>query len=181
MMNDQAEQLRHHVKGHTNVAKTISIVSGKGGVGKSNTALNFCIELQKRGKKVLLFDLDIGMGNIDILLGKTPKYTIVDLFTDFMPIHDMIEIGPKGLSYIAGGCSLNDLVQMDPYKLDYFFQQYDLLVMEFDYIFFDMGAGATESSLAFILSSDECIVVTTPEPTAITDAYSMIKQIVLKK
>src|SRR5699024_9929085 len=97
------------------------------------------------------------------------------------PIHDMIETGPKGLSYIAGGSSLNDLVHMDPYKLDYFFQQYDLLVRDYDYIFFDMGAGATESSLAFILSSDECIVVTTPEPTAITDAYSMIKQIVIKK
>src|SRR5699024_11894680 len=90
----------------------------------SNTVLNFSIELQKKGKKVLLFDLDIGMGNVDILLGKDAEHSIVDLFDDFMPIHDIIETGPKGLSYIAGGSSLNNLIAIDQYKLDYFFKQY---------------------------------------------------------
>ena len=179
-MIDQAGKLRRHMTDQPR-AKTLAIVSGKGGVGKSNTVLNFSIELQKRGKNVLLFDLDIGMGNIDILLGKKTNHTIADLFNDFMPIHDMIESGPKGLSYIAGGSSLNHLIDMDCYKLDYFFQQYELLTQVYDYIFFDMGAGVTETSLSLLLASDECIVVTTPEPTAITDAYSMIKQVVRRQ
>lgn len=179
-MIDQAEKLRNHVQKQLS-AKTIAIISGKGGVGKSNTILNFSIELQKQGKQVLLFDLDVGMGNIDILLGSDTANTIVDLFNDFMPIHDIIESGPKGLSYIAGGSSLSDIMDIDHHRLDYFFQQYELLVKDYDYIFFDMGAGVTETSLSFVLASDECMLITTPEPTAITDAYSMIKQVINKQ
>src|SRR5699024_11791712 len=141
-MVDQAEKLRNQINMQPN-AKTIAVISGKGGVGKSNTVRNFSIELQKQGKKVLLFDLDIVMCNVDILLGKDAEHSIVDLFYDFMPIHDIIEIGPKGLSYIAGGSSLNNLIAIDKYKLDYFFKQYELVVKDYDYIFFDMGAGVT--------------------------------------
>lgn len=180
-MYDQAERLRNRLKGQDKQAKTIAIVSGKGGVGKSNTALNFSIELQNRGKKVLLFDLDVGMGNIDILLGNESKHSIVNLFNEFLPIHDIIELGPKGLSYIAGGSSLNELIQLDEDKLNYFYEQYDRLVNDYDYILFDLGAGASISSMSFVLSSDECVVITTPEPTSITDAYSMIKHIILQR
>lgn len=179
-MVDQAEKLRNQINMQPN-AKTIAVISGKGGVGKSNTVLNFSIELQKQGKKVLLFDLDIGMGNVDILLGKDAEHSIVDLFDDFMPIHDIMETGPKGLSYIAGGSSLNNLIAIDQYKLDYFFKQYELVVKDYDYIFFDMGAGVTETSLSLVLASDECLLITTPEPTAITDAYSMVKQVITKQ
>lgn len=179
-MYDQAERLRHKLTSNQKQAKTLAFASGKGGVGKSNTALNFAIELQERNKSVLLFDLDIGMGNIDILLGNRSKYSIVDFFTDFMPIDGIIELGPKGLSYIAGGANLNDLVQLDDEKLHYFFEQYDGLAHMYDYIIFDLGAGVTSTSLSFILAADECFMVTTPEPTSITDAYSVVKQIILK-
>lgn len=179
-MHDQAEHLRNRMNGNIeeNNCKTIAVISGKGGVGKSTTVLNFAIELQNKGKRVLIFDLDIGMGNIDILLGQPSKYTILNFLEEFLPIHDMIEIGPKGLSYIAGGSGFNDLLELDETKLNYFFTQYELLTKEYDYIFFDLGAGVTKSSLAFILASDECFLVTTPEPTSIADAYSMIKHIV---
>lgn len=179
-MRDQAHHLRNRMNGanEKNSCKTIAVISGKGGVGKSTTVLNFAIELQKKGKRALIFDLDIGMGNIDILLGQQSKYTILNLFEEFLPIHDMIEVGPKGLSYIAGGSGFNNLLELDETKLDYFFSQYELLTEEYDYIFFDLGAGVTKSSLAFILSSDECFLITTPEPTSIADAYSMIKHIV---
>lgn len=179
-MHDQAEHLRNRMNGNIeeNNCKTIAVISGKGGVGKSTTVLNFAIELQNKGKRVLIFDLDIGMGNIDILLGQPSKYTILNFLEGFLPIHDMIEIGPKGLSYIAGGSGFNDLLELDETKLNYFFTQYELLTKEYDYIFFDLGAGVTKSSLAFILASDECFLVTTPEPTSIADAYSMIKHIV---
>lgn len=178
-MYDQAERLRRQLTPNTAQAKTIAFVSGKGGVGKSNTALNFAIELQASGKTVLLFDLDIGMGNIDILLGNRSKYTIVDFFTNSNSLYGIIESGPKGLSYIAGGASLNEILQLNNDKLDYFFQQFDLLSDTYDYIIFDLGAGVTSTMLSLILAADECFVITTPEPTAITDAYSLVKQIVI--
>jgi len=178
-MTDQATTLRNRMryKGE-HQCRTIAVTSGKGGVGKSSTVLNFAIELQRRGKRVLIFDLDIGMGNIDILLGQQSTYTIANFFEEFLPIHDMIEIGPKGLSFIAGGTGFNDLLELDAEKLNYFFSEYEQLTKDYDYIFFDLGAGVTKSSLAFILSCDEVFLITTPEPTSIADAYSMIKHIV---
>ncbi|WP_226376917.1 MinD/ParA family protein [Oceanobacillus halotolerans] len=161
--------------------KTISVVSGKGGVGKSNVALNFALELIQYKKKVLIFDLDVGMGNIDILLGLQAEQTIVDMFTKQLSIYDIIESGPKGLSYIAAGTGLTNFFALDQTKIDYFFQQYDQLIEVYDYIIFDMGAGITQDSLLFIMASDECFVVTTPEPTSITDAYSMVKHILNNK
>src|SRR5699024_1886129 len=177
-MRDQASKLRNIVSGNDRTAKTISIVSGKGGVGKSNTAVNFALELLKRDKKVLIFDLDIGMGHIDILIGNDSKYSIANLFADFLPIRDMIELGPHNLSYVAGGSSLNELIQLDDKKLQYFYDQFEEVANDYDYILFDLGAGASDATMSFILSSDESIVITTPEPTAITDAYSMIKHMV---
>ncbi|MFZ3576625.1 MinD/ParA family protein [Virgibacillus sp. DJP39] len=179
-MNDQAMSLRRKLQqvNDPRQAKTISIVSGKGGVGKSNFALNFSLELLKNNKKVLLFDLDVGMGNIDILVGLNAKRTIVDMFDEKLGIHDIIEKGPGNLSYIAAGNGLSSLFILDNDKKDYFLEQYNELVQLYDYIVFDMGAGATREGLFFILASDECIVITTPEPTSITDAYGMIKHIV---
>ncbi|MFB4167478.1 MinD/ParA family protein [Virgibacillus sp. JSM 102003] len=178
-MHDQAASLRRQleISKDPRQTRTIAVVSGKGGVGKSNVALNFSLELLSQDKKVLLMDLDVGMGNIDILLGLHSEKTIVDMFTDRLSVHDIIETGPRGLAYIAAGSGLTDLFLMDEEKRDYFYQQYDELVKLYDYIIFDMGAGATNDSLSMILASDECIVVTTPEPTSITDAYGMIKHI----
>lgn len=179
-MHDQAENLRKKLANAKNSiqAKTIAIVSGKGGVGKSNVAINFSLELLKSEKKVLIFDLDVGMGNIHILLGIQPKYTISNMFTNKLPICDIIEEGPNGLSFIAGGSGLSDLFTMNQDDSNYFFSQYEELLHLYDYIIFDMGAGATKDSLSFILAADECVIVTTPEPTSITDAYGMIKHIV---
>lgn len=178
-MHDQAASLRRQLEISKNPrqARTIAVVSGKGGVGKSNVALNFSLELLNQDKKVLLLDLDVGMGNIDILLGLHSEKSIVDMFTDHLSVHDIIETGPRGLAYVAAGSGLTNLFLMDEEKRDYFYQQYDELVKLYDYIIFDMGAGATNDSLSLILASDECIVVTTPEPTSITDAYGMIKHI----
>lgn len=182
LINDQAENLRRQLatKKNTHHAKTISIVSGKGGVGKSNFALNFSLELIDNGKKVLLFDLDVGMGNIDILLGLHANSTLIDMLHKNLSIHDIIEIGPNELAYISGGSGLNDFFSLDQRKKRIFYEQYSKLLSLYDYIIFDMGAGVTSDSLFFVLASDECIVITTPEPTSITDGYSMIKHIVNK-
>ncbi len=183
MFEDQASSLRKKLKQDNPLpdlkqAKTVSIISGKGGVGKSNVALNLSLELVSQKNRVLLFDLDIGMGNIDILMGVPARKSIVNLLQNYERIEDIIETGPKGLGYIAGGSGLNELFSLNKESKDYFFEQYHKLVSSYDYIIFDMGAGATKDTMSFILASDECIVVTTPEPTSITDAYGMIKHIV---
>src|SRR5699024_9701876 len=156
----------------------IAVVSGKGGVGKSSISLNFSLELLRREKKVLLMDMDIGMGNIDILLGLNPKYTVMDMFIHRLSIHDIIETGPNSLAHLAGGRALNTCFTMHQTRQAYFFQHLGQLAQLYDYIIFDMGAGETNDSLFFITTPDECIVVTTPEPTSITNAYRMIKHIV---
>lgn len=179
-MSDQAERLRHRLKQlhSTKRARTIAVASGKGGVGKSNFTINFGLKLIQQDKKVLIIDMDIGMGNIDILLGVTPTYSFVDLFHHGRSIHDIIEIGPNNLSYIAGGSGLSEVFQLDETKFQHFHSQFESLITSYDYILFDMGAGATNDSLNFISAADEAIVVTTPEPTSITDAYAMIKHLV---
>lgn len=177
-MSDQAKKLRQMLHHHDKKAKTISVVSGKGGVGKSNTSLNFALQLLQLDYKVLLIDLDVGMGNIDILVGNDANYSIANLFNDYSPINDIIELGPNNLNYIAGGTSLEEIVHLRNEQLQFFFDEMEKVVQLYDYILFDLGAGVSEAALSFVLASDECIVLTTPEPTAITDAYSMIKHII---
>ena len=182
-MSDQAERLRNRLK-ETHIktrARTIAIASGKGGVGKSNFTINFALKLLEKKKTVLIIDMDIGMGNIDILLGVSPTYSFVDLFNHGRTIRDIIESGPKNLSYIAGGSGLTNIFQLDEEKFRYFQSQFDSLITSYDFILFDMGAGATNDSLHFITAADEAIVVTTPEPTSITDAYAMIKHLVRRE
>lgn len=174
-MKDQAEGLRvklnkFEIKEN---AKAIAVVSGKGGVGKSNFSLNFSISLAKRGYKVLLFDMDIGMGNLDILMGKSSERTIVDYLSGAVSLYDCMMDGPEGIKYIGGGSGLNQLVNMN--QLNTLAEELDRVFADFDFLIFDMGAGASEGSLKFLLSVHEIIVITTPEPTALMDAYAMMK------
>src|SRR5690625_6074660 len=161
-MHDQATGLRQKLEMNGNVkqAKTISVVNGKGGVGKSNIAINFSISLLRRQKKVLLIDLDVGMRNVDVLLGLHASRTIIDMFNQGLSIHDITEKGPNGLAYISGGSALADFFTLDQIKMEYFLKQYEALVWMYDYIIFDMGAGVTSDSMFFVLAYDECLVVT---------------------
>lgn len=180
-MMDQAEALRKKLASMNddNHPKTIAVISGKGGVGKSNLSLNFSIALSNYGKKVLLFDMDIGMGNIDILMGITAHHTIADLFEDNLTINDIIIKGTEGIDYIAGGNGLPNLFKLDDKKTEYLIDQLQLVLNEYDFVLFDMGAGMTEENVKFLMAMDEIFVITTPEPTSITDAYSAIKYICL--
>ncbi|WP_188205824.1 MinD/ParA family protein [Alkalibacillus aidingensis] len=186
MVRDQAYELRQRMlkataKTNNQQAYTIAIFSGKGGVGKSNVALNFGLGLCREGKKVLILDLDIGMGNIDILLGLQPKQSLSTMLEKKLQISDIIELGPNNLSYIAAGTGLTDFFHMDQRRYEYFLEQFNAISTTFDYIIFDLGAGMSEDHLAFIQSADECFVVTTAEPTSITDAYAAVKQMVVHR
>ncbi|MGP7817486.1 MinD/ParA family protein [Niallia sp. 01092] len=176
-MTDQAAILRERIQNfhRANHQKTLAVVSGKGGVGKSNVSVNFSLSLIKKGYSVLLIDMDIGMGNIDILMGTQSNFTIVDYFENKVSFSEMIMVGPKGIHYIAGGSGLSNFVQMGQQKMDRFFYDFTSFLNQYDYVLFDMGAGINNDSLSFILSVDEVIVVTTPEPTSITDAYAAMK------
>ncbi|WP_187393411.1 MinD/ParA family protein [Bacillus sp. E214] len=179
-MYDQAELLRQKIqyKKEEPSAKVIAVVSGKGGVGKSNFSLNFSIGLSKQNKKVLIIDIDVEMGNINILIGQTGRYTIANHFNEGIPLRMAISAGPEGIHYIPGGTGLTNFFKMDQKQFAHFSHQFQSILEEYDFIILDMGAGISEQSLQFIVSANELIYITTPEPTAITDAYSIMKYLV---
>ncbi len=177
-MRDQAEKLREKIKNkNAQIAKTIAVVSGKGGVGISNISINIALLLAKRGKKVLLFDFDIGMGNVHVLLGTDAQRTISDFLYQDILLQEIIYQGNNNVSFISAGNGFSNIVELDQRMVDRLILGLEELQHLFDYIIFDMGAGATNSNLQILLSVDDIFVVTTPEPTAITDAYSMMKYI----
>jgi flagellar biosynthesis protein FlhG len=179
-MRDQAESLRLRLSRRNEqqkATKAIAITSGKGGVGKSNVSLNFSIMLSKRGFRVLLLDMDIGMGNIDILLGQSSHATMIDLFYERLSLYELIKNGPENISFIAGGTGLANIFTMDEEKVDFFLTQLQSVSEQYDYLIFDMGAGISEDRLRLLKAVHEIFIVTTPEPTAMTDAYAMMKYV----
>ena len=182
-MIDQAKQLRERVlqkkgpKKESRPTRVIAVTSGKGGVGKSNFALNFALSLVQQNKKVLIFDVDLGFANVDVLLGRSNKESIASMIEKDLSIWDIIEEGPNGLLFISGGTGFNDLFRLDDEKLNKFFSELGTIQGHVDYIILDTGAGLSYENLRFILAADDVILVTTPEPTSITDAYSIVKMI----
>lgn len=180
-MSDQAQGLRnliqHQQEQKSRTTRIITVTSGKGGVGKSNFTLNFALTLQKKGYKVLVFDADIGLANIDVLMGVSSKYNLYHLLKKEKTISEIIQTGPNGLQFIAGGSGFNDLIRLTEEQVDYFADQVNLLNGHVDFIIFDTGAGLSKETLRFIIAAEETIVVTTPEPTSITDAYAIIKMV----
>ncbi|MDM5338089.1 MinD/ParA family protein [Fictibacillus enclensis] len=177
-MRDQAEQLRLRVQEtslQAKKAKVVSVLSGKGGVGKTNVAVNLSLALSGLGKKVVLVDLDIGMGNVHLLLGLTPRHTIADLFEHHLSVREIIEKGPGSLDYVGGDNGLLSLLELDRHSQVHFVRELEKISSAYDYIVFDIGAGLSEASLKFVLAGHEAILVATPEITSLTDAYSMIK------
>ncbi|SEN40976.1 flagellar biosynthesis protein FlhG [Paenibacillus sophorae] len=180
---DQAQSLRQLVAGQnrklsdrgTDTARIITVCSGKGGVGKSNFTLNFALALKSMGKRVLLFDADIGMANLDVLMGVSAKYNLYHLLSREAGIEQIIQTGPNRLPFIAGGSGMEELFSLSESDLNYFTSQIATIADEMDYILFDTGAGLSKETMKFIASADDCLVVTTPEPTAITDAYALMK------
>ncbi|OLN22880.1 hypothetical protein BTO30_07540 [Domibacillus antri] len=187
-MNDQAASLRKKLMQKTAAveplkkrrAKTLAIVSGKGGVGKTNISVNLAIGLARMNKKVLLFDMDIGMGNIYHLISKDPGHSIAEFFTKGVPLTDLINSGPEGILFIHGGSAAAQLFEWDETYTEKWIQALEQLVDDYDYILFDMGAGASKESLNILLAAEAVLTVSTPEPTAMTDAYSMMKFIFLR-
>lgn len=191
-MKDQAEKLREMIKKsttskndislkkRTNTTRVMAITSGKGGVGKTNFTINLAISLSKLGYKVVIFDADIGLANIDIILGVTPKHTIAEVLDGNKNITDIMTEGPNGLKIIAGGSGIAQLAQLNNEQLDILTAQLAKLEEYADFILIDTGAGLSDTVLNFVNVANEVILVTTPEPTSLTDGYAMIKTITSK-
>lgn len=181
-MLDQAERLRDLARESSsnnqlsNKSKIITVTSGKGGVGKSNIIVNLGIQLSNMGNRVLIFDADIGMGNDDVLMGVYPKHNIFDIIENKIDISEAICKGPKGVDLLSGGSGINKIEDMSEDDREYFLDMLKKLEL-YDYILIDTGAGISRSILAFIACCDELIVITTPEPTSLTDGYSLIKAV----
>lgn len=184
-MNDQAQQLRERLQQQAlsppiKKTRVITVTSGKGGVGKSNFSLNFALGLIDLGQKVVIIDVDLGLANLDILMGVTARSNVLEMIERGKSIWDIMEKGPRGLEYIAGGSGFNQIFRLDDQKLEFFFQQMKELQGYADTIILDTGAGISQETLRFALASDDVVLVTTPEPTALTDAYALVKVVQAK-
>jgi flagellar biosynthesis protein FlhG len=180
-MEDQAAELRAMMqnRNQTTSAKThgtriIAITSGKGGVGKTNLAVNMAIAYAEAGKKVILIDGDLGMANVNVLLNVVPSQNLLHVITQHKSISDIILDTDYGIKFIAGANGFSRIANLSDTELDYFVKEFSQL-SNADIIIIDTGAGITNNVMSFVAAADEVYVVTTPEPTAITDAYGIIK------
>ena len=174
---DQAEQLRILKASQMNrpMARVITVTSGKGGVGKSNTSINLAIHFKKMGYRVIILDADFGLANIEIMFGAIPKHNLCDLIYQGKNIKDIITWGPMGVGFISGGSGIAGMSNLNRDYLNYIIQNLVELDSLADIIIVDTGAGISDSVLEFLVAGGEVLLVTTPEPTSITDSYSLLK------
>lgn len=175
---DQAEQLRNVIKMNPAprpLARVITVTSGKGGVGKSNTSINLACQFKRLGQRVIILDADFGLANIEIMFGTVPKYNLSDLIYQGKGIMDIITWGPMDIGFISGGSGISSLSNLSRDYLNYIVQNLSKLDAAADIIIIDTGAGISDAVLDFLVASGEILVIATPEPTSITDSYSLLK------
>lgn len=155
--------------------RVLAVTSGKGGVGKTNIAINLAYALIALGKEVLVLDADLGLANVDVLLGTAPRWHIGHALSGQVTVEQMIHQAPGGLLLVAGGSGMEGLADLSGERVAEFVAQARGLEGRADFIIIDTGAGVHQAVLTLLQAADEVLVVTTPEPAAITDAYALIK------
>lgn len=163
------------------MAISIAVTSGKGGVGKTNTAVNLAISLQNMGKKVLLFDADFGLANAHILMGANPKKTVADFLNGTASMMDTVSTSDFGVKFIAGGSGFVELLNLGNERRYQMVTGISALEAEFDYLIVDCPAGASDSTLFFVTAADIALIVLVAEPTSFLDAYALVKAAHLDK
>jgi flagellar biosynthesis protein FlhG len=187
-VQDQAERLRQLVgsmavpealgarSAHPSQCRVIAVTSGKGGVGKTNISVNLALSMASKGKNVLLFDADMGLANVDVMLGMIPQYTLLHVLNGQKNLAEIITEAPGGVKIVASGSGgVQELADLNESQRSKFLNALQDLQHQAEVILIDTGAGLHRNVLAFALAAEEVVVVTTPEPTAMMDAYGMIK------
>lgn len=177
---DQAQNLRNIVKmapqkEEEKKARVITVTSGKGGVGKTSTAINLAIQFRLQGKSVIIFDADFGLANIEVMFGAIPKYNLSDLVFRGKDLKDIIVKGPMDIGFVSGGSGITSFSNLSKDQIMYLVYKIKELESMADILIIDTGAGISDSVLDFVVISNEVVLVMTPEPTSITDSYSLLK------
>ena len=178
-MMDQAQQLRNIIKAKdlkkTKEARVITITSGKGGVGKSNLAVNLAVQLRKQGKRVIILDADFGLANIEVMFGVIPKQNLFSMMYQGKSIREVVSTGPMDIGFVSGGNGVLGLNNLNREQIMLLVKSISELNELADVIIIDTGAGVSDQVLEFVLASPEVLLVTTPEPSSLTDSYSVLK------
>lgn len=153
----------------------ISVTSGKGGVGKTNLSVNLAVSLAQQGKRVVLIDADLGLANVDVVLGLTPQKNLFHLFHDGATMQDILFPTPYGFSILPASSGMSEMLALSTGQKLELLEAVDGLEDQLDYLIVDTGAGINDNVLYFNLAAQERLVVLTPEPTSLTDAYALIK------
>ena len=176
---DQAENLRKIMQQKEEQAKeaarVIAVTSGKGGVGKSSVSVNLAIQFARMGKSVVILDADFGLANVEVMFGVIPKYNLSDLLYNGRELKEIICEGPEGIQFISGGSGIANLANFDKEQVKRLINKMTELEKIADIVIIDTGAGINPSVMEFLISSPETILVTTPEPTSVTDSYALLK------
>lgn len=180
--NDQASSLRTLpgagsglATPATSPARVISVTSGKGGVGKTSVVTNIAQSLASVGQKVLIIDADLGLANIDVMLGLAPKYNLNHFFNGQQSLEEIMVEGPQGIRILPAGSGMQEMTRLEPEQKLRFMEELDSLHGKLDVVIIDTEAGIGENVTYFNVAAQDILVVTTPEPTAITDAYALMK------
>lgn len=193
MSIDQAEQLRIDAmaadsansspagRPRSRKCRVVAVSSGKGGVGKTSLTLNLGLALIRLGYKVVIIDADLGLANIDVMINAIPRYNLADVISGEKKVSDILLRGPLDLKIVPGGSGVFELANLDRGKRQGLIDQLADLENEGDYILIDTAAGLSRNVISFVGAADDLILVTTPEPTALTDAYGMLKVLAEKK
>lgn len=153
----------------------LSVTSGKGGVGKTNISVNLAVSLAQQGKRVVLIDADLGLANVDVVLGMTPPKNLFHLFHDGATLQDILFPTPYGFSILPASSGMSEMLELSTGQKLELLEAVDFLEDKLDYLLVDTGAGINDNVLYFNLAAQERLVVLTPEPTSLTDAYALIK------
>lgn len=178
---DQAQSLRRLAAGAGprgaagRTLRTLAVTSGKGGVGKTNVVVNLALALAKLGRKVLIIDADLGLANVDVILGLNPAYTINDVIHGEKSINEVLVEGPSGVSILPAASGVSELSELSQDEKLMILSELDTLATDADVVLIDTAAGISDMVLYFNLAAQDRMVIATGEPTSLTDCYALIK------